>query len=466
MLFFSLLLVWHRLWKDSRKYTIMKRYLLHSLIMTGCLCLIFSAARSQSAQPDTLNLEQCIALALEQNITAQQSRLQVAQAAIDHRQAWERQLPSLNANLGHSLSQGRRIDPTTNQYIERQFTAGDQSISSSLVLFDGLGTLYNIRQQAVALQATEMENSGVQDQLKLDVILAYVQLLTAQDMLQQAEMNAEVTAQKLNQATIQHEKGAINPGDYYDLKGQYMTDQTAVNDLRISCNDGRVALANLLNLPPDAAVEILPLDEAMLATPQPADERQLYEYAVTNLPAVRAAALREKEAGVALKVARAAYFPSLSVGAGLGSNYSGNEDLSYGRQMQNNLGRYAQFTLSIPLLNGFTVRNNVARAKLALADAGYVAVNQRNVLRQQTDKAVFDLSLAKESYANLIEESASFSASYRVAEIRFEAGDIDSVPFLIAKNKMDSSAARLLIAKYEWIMRQLMVDYYGGNLRF
>ena len=434
--------------------------------MTGCLCLIFSLAGAQPVPADTLGLEQCIALALEQHITAQQSRLLVEQAAIDRRQAWERQLPSLNAGLGHSLSQGRRIDPTTNQYIERQFTAGDQSISSSLMLFDGLGTLYNIRQQAVALQATEMENSGVQDQLKLDVILAYVQLLTAQDMLQQAEMNAEVTKQKLSQATIQHEKGAINPGDYYDLKGQYMTDLRAVNDLQISCNDGRVALANLLNLPPGRRVEILPLDEGMLATPRLADRGQLYEYAVTNLPSVRAAALREQEAGVALKVARSAYFPSLSAGAGFGSNYSGNENLSYGRQMQNNLGRYVQFTLAIPLLNGFTVRNNVARAKLALADAGYRAESQRNMLRQQTDKAVFDLSVARESYANLVEEVANFNASYRVAEIRFEAGDIDSVPFLIAKNRMDSSAARLLIAKYEWVMRQLMVNYYGGNLAF
>lgn len=425
-------------------------------------------ARGQPADVniDTLSLEQCIALALRQNIDAQRSRLLVADAEISRRQAWQNQLPSLNASFGHSLSQGRRIDPTTNQYIERRFTAGNQNISSSLMLFDGLGTLYNIRQQAVALQAAEMENSSVEDQLKLDVILAYVQLLTAQDMLEQAEMNAEVTKQKLNQATIQHEKGAINPGDYYDLKGQYMTDQTAVNDLEISCNNSRVTLANLLNLPPEREVEIRPLDREMLLDPQPVDDAQLYQYAVTNLPAIRAAALREKEAGVALKVARSAYFPSLRMGAGFESNYSGNENVSYGRQMQNNLGRYLQFTLSIPLLNGLTTRNNVARAKLTLADAEYTAESQRNALRQQTDKAVFDLSLAKESYANLVEESASFSASYRIAEIRFEAGDIDSVPFLIAKNRMDTSNARLLISKYEWIMRQLMVDYYGGNLAF
>ncbi|WP_257657289.1 TolC family protein [Parapedobacter lycopersici] len=444
----------------------MKRYHLYSFTLISCLCLVFSAARSQVADVDTLSLEQCIALALQQNINAQQSRLLIEQAEIDRRQAWQNQLPSLNATLGHSLSQGRRIDPTTNQYIERRFTAGNQNISSSLTLFDGLGTLRNIRQQAIALQATEMENNNVQDQVKLDVMLAYVQLLTAQDMLKQAELNAAVTEQKLNQATIQHEKGAINPGDYYDLKGQYMADQTAVNDLLISCNNSRVALANLLNLPPGSAVEIRPLGEELLADPQPADNVQLYDYAVNTLPAIRAAALRAKEASVALKVARSVYFPSLKVGAGFESNYSGNENLSYGRQMQNNLGRYLQFTLSIPLLNGLTTRNNVARAKLAVSNAEYLEENQRNALRQQTDRAIFDLALAKDSYNNLVEESASFSASYRIAEIRFEAGDIDSVPFLIAKNKMDTTNARLLISKYEWIMRQLMIDYYSGNLQF
>lgn len=444
----------------------MKRYPLHSFILVGCLCLSAFTARGQAADVDTLNLEQCIALALQQNITAQQSRLLVEEAAINRRQAWQNQLPSLNATFGHSLSQGRRIDPTTNQYIERRFTAGNQNISSSLLLFDGLGTLYNIRQQAVALQATKMENSSVQDQLKLDVILAYVQLLTAQDMLRQAEMNAEVTKQQVNQAAIKHEKGAINPGDYYDLKGQYMADLTTVNDLRVSRNNSRVTLANLLNLPAGKEIEILPLEEERLIDPEPVDEVQLYDYAVNTLPAIKAAALREKEAGVALKVARSVYFPSLRVGAGFESSYSGNENLSYGQQMQNNLGRYLSFTLSIPLLNGLTARNNVARARLNLANAEYIVESQRNELRQQTDKAVFDLSLAKESYANLIEESANYTASYRIAEIRFEAGDIDSVPFLIAKNKMDTTSAKLLISKYEWIMQQLMVDYYGGNLAF
>lgn len=444
----------------------MKRYPLHSFILVGCLCLSAFTARGQAADVDTLNLEQCIALALQQNITAQQSRLLVEEAAINRRQAWQNQLPSLNATFGHSLSQGRRIDPTTNQYIERRFTAGNQNISSSLLLFDGLGTLYNIRQQAVALQATKMENSSVQDQLKLDVILAYVQLLTAQDMLRQAEMNAEVTKQQVNQAAIKHEKGAINPGDYYDLKGQYMADLTTVNDLRVSRNNSRVTLANLLNLPAGKEIEILPLEEERLIDPEPVDEVQLYDYAVNTLPAIKAAALREKEAGVALKVARSVYFPSLWVGAGFESSYSGNENLSYGQQMQNNLGRYLSFTLSIPLLNGLTARNNVARARLNLANAEYIVESQRNELRQQTDKAVFDLSLAKESYANLIEESANYTASYRIAEIRFEAGDIDSVPFLIAKNKMDTTSAKLLISKYEWIMQQLMVDYYGGNLAF
>ena len=435
-------------------------------MLISCFCLGAFAASGQVADVDTLSLEQCIALALQQNINARQSRLLVEEAAINHRQAWQNQLPSLNANFGHSLSQGRRIDPTTNQYIERQFTAGNQNISSSLVLFDGLGTLYNIRQQAVALQAAKMENSSLQDQLKLDVILAYVQLLTAQDMLKQAELNAEVTGQKLKQATIQHERGAINPGDYYDLQGQYMSDQTTVNDLRITCNNSRVVLAGLLNLPTGKNLEILPLEEERLLNPQTTDEGQLYERAVNTLPAIQAAILREKEADVALRVARAAYFPSLRVGGGFESNYSGNENLSYGQQMQNNLGRYLSFTLSIPLLNSLTTRNNVTRAKLALANTAYLVESQRNTLRQQTDKAVFDLSLAKESYANLVKESANYAASYRIAEIRYEAGDIDSVLYLIAKNKMDTTNARLLISRYEWIMRQLMVDYYAGNLAF
>src|SRR5690606_26396856 len=137
---------------------------------------------------------------------------------------------------------------------------------------------------------------------------------------------------------------------------------------------------------------------------------------------------------------------------------------SYYDQVQNNLGRSLAFSLSIPIFSRFQVRNNVARAKLDVLNAEQAAEKRRNELQQTTHQVLFNLDAAKERYKNLVEQVAYYTESFRIAEVRFDAGAINSVEFLIAKNKMDNANANLVIARYQWHLRQRIVDYYNGEL--
>jgi len=85
-------------------------------------------------------------------------------------------------------------------------------------------------------------------------------------------------------------------------------------------------------------------------------------------------------------------------------------------------------------------------------------------LQQTTHQVLFNLGAAKERYKNLVEQVVHYTESFRIAEVRFNAGAINSVEFLIAKNKMDNANANLVIARYQWYLRQRIVDYYNGEL--
>src|SRR5690606_8114209 len=129
-----------------------------------------------------------------------------------------------------------------------------------------------------------------------------------------------------------------------------------------------------------------------------------------------------------------------------------------------NLGRSLAFSLSIPIFSRFQIRNNVARAKLNVLDAEQAAQARRNELQQVTHQVLFNLEAAQERYKNLDEQVAHYKESFRIAEVRFNAGSINSVEFLIAKSKMDNASANLVIARYQWHLRRRIVDYYNGEL--
>jgi len=413
---------------------------------------------------DTLTLERCIALALENNLDVQQSRIRTEGGAIDLRQAKHSLLPAFDANLSHRYSQGRFINPTTNQYVEENFTSGNQNLNGSLILFDGLRMFRNITQQAYAYRATQLEEQLMEERIALDVTSAYIAVLTAQDMVAQAENQLEVIGEQVDRNTVLHEQGNISPGDYYDLKGQYASDLNNLNEAKNMLKENLVSLFRLLNRPYDRTVSLASLQELPLPVVPVSDAAVLYQAASERLGMIKAADHWKKQAEYALKATRSSYFPILSLGAGLSSNYSKDGMGSYYDQVQNNLGRSMGFSLSIPIFSRFQVRNNVARAKLDVLNAENIAQAQRNALQQTTSQVLFNLEAAKERYKNLVDQVAHYTESFRVAEVRFNAGAINSVEFLIAKNKMDNAQANLVIARYQWHLRQRLVDYYNGEL--
>ncbi|WP_177181150.1 TolC family protein [Parapedobacter koreensis] len=421
-------------------------------------------ANQAATAQDTLTLERCIELALENNLEVQQSEIRTGTEGIYLRQAKHNLLPSLSANLGHSYSQGRFINPTTNQYVEENFMSGNQSLNSSLLLFDGLRMFRNITQQAHAYRAAQLEEQLAKEQTALDVTSAYIQALTARDIVFQIENQVEVTRQQVNRNTLLHQEGNIAPGTYYDLKGQYASELNQLNDAKNELNGSMIALFRLLNLPYNEATSLTSLQELPLSTAQASDANALYQTAAERLGIIKAADQRQKQAEFGLKAMRSAYFPTLSLGAGLSSNYSKDGRGSYYDQIQNNLGRSLSFSLSIPILSRFQVRNNVSLAKLNLLEAENIAQTRRNELQQTTNQVLFNLEAAKERYKNLVEQVQYYTESFRVAEVRFNAGAINSVDFLIAKNKMDNANASLVIARYQWHLRQRIVDYYNGEM--
>src|SRR5690606_10193453 len=203
-------------------------------------------------------LEHSIALALENNLQARAARYASNSTAVDVRQSKVGLIPSLQISSDHTYSQGRSIDPATNLYVERTNTYGGQSMRASVTVFNGLANLLGIRERVAALNAARSEEQRVRDELTLDVMVAYVQVLASGDILLQVQRQLALTEAQVARTVLLHADGIISPGDHYDLEGQLAGDQNRLADARKAYDDTRIRLCRLLNIPFEARMALKP----------------------------------------------------------------------------------------------------------------------------------------------------------------------------------------------------------------
>jgi outer membrane protein len=84
-------------------------------------------------------------------------------------------------------------------------------------------------------------------------------------------------------------------------------------------------------------------------------------------------------------------------------------------------------------------------------------------LQQSIERAYVNVTSSADKYKLLQNQVAAFAESFRTAEIRFNAGAITSVDYLIAKNNLNRAQNNLIIAKYDFVLREKVLDYYGGK---
>lgn len=420
-------------------------------------CLVYSV----NGQDTLLSLTDCIGLAIKNNTALLRNEIALSRADIRYKQALNERLPTLGGNLSHGFSQGRSINPTTNQYVEENNSYGNQSLVLNAPIFNGFAILHQIRKQSNAKEAGKLEFESAVNTLKLDVIEAYVKVLTAEDMLKQTESQLLVTKEQLQRQEVLNREGAVAPGDYYDLKGQYSAELNTLVKTEKSLKDARIQLAGLLNIAEDTLPQLASIEIPKEAPEYSADA--LYAQSLKIMPNIQALDWRIKEMEQGVKMAKANYYPSLSLGAGLYSNYS-KQGGDYFNQMKNNLSKSVSIGLSIPIFNKFSTKNQVKLAKLDLNEMLLTKQFEENELRKQTAQSVFDLKISQEHIQNLKQQEVNYQEAFRIATVHFEAGNSNSVLYLTAKNKLDQAKSQLVIKQYEWIMQKYINDYYAGSL--
>ncbi|MBE7178152.1 MAG: TolC family protein [Mucilaginibacter polytrichastri] len=445
--------------------------LIFSLAIIGAGFLPVKKAHAQSAATTVYTLQQCIETAIKNNLDVQQSELDMQSARISWQQAKESLLPTVGADLSHNFNQGRSIDQFTNTYVDARNSAGNYGISSNLILFNGLSRQQAIRRDALAYKAGQMDYQQAKDNITLNVIQAYLTVLNAEDALSQADSQVAVSMRQVARLKIMNDRGAVAPSDYYDLQGQSGDDKVQRVEARNSVYAAVLILVQYMNVPFKNDLRFERSAEAEQPKPYTKNTTEIYQAALKQFAQIRAAEFRTASAKKAVQVLRGQYFPRLSAGAGLGTTYSSlatnpatDERLSFSNQFKNNYNTFFGFGLTIPLLNGFQTRNQVRQAKLDFQSASITESTVKIQLRQNIERASVDVETAEQRLNVLAEQVAAYKESFRIAEVRFNAGAINSVDFLVSKRNLDRVNLNMINARYNLLTAIRVLEYYHGRL--
>jgi outer membrane protein len=139
------------------------------------------------------------------------------------------------------------------------------------------------------------------------------------------------------------------------------------------------------------------------------------------------------------------------------------DKITYNKQLNNNLYTTVSLDLRIPLFNNFSQRNRIKKAALQLKSTDYIAEATKIQLRQNIEQAYANMTAARNSYDALSKQVEAFALSFRIAEVRFNAGVETVIDYVIAKNNYDRANSNLIIARYDYLLRTKILDYYRGR---
>ncbi len=413
-------------------------------------------------------LQQAIDTALANNIPVKQSGLLAQTARVNFNQSRLNLLPYVDADIVHGMYNGRSIDPSSNNYVNQNLNSANYQVNGGFVLFNG-GNLQNtIKQNAAAYEASTMEWQQTRDNLVLNVILAYLQVLSNEDVVASATNQATVSQKQLERLDVLNKQGAIKPSEFYDLRGQLMNDQLSIVTARNLLESSKLALAQLMNQPYDPQMKLERIDVTEFLTSYANSSNDVYQNALQQFSLVKAVELRKKSFVYGSKAARNALFPRVSIGGGLNTNYSSiaqnaSGKIPYNSQLRNNVSTSLGVGVNIPIFNRYQQRNRVKLADILVKNSELEEERTKVQLRQDIEQAHLNMTNAYERYKVLLDQVAAYTESFKAAEVRYNAGVGTSIDYLTAKDRVDRANINLISAKYDFVLRKKVLDYYNNS---
>lgn len=465
---------------------------------------VFAQAQTQvsGSSPEKVSLQACIDYALKNNLNVRSNDLQVEQNLNNYNESKYRKYPTASASTNFNLFTGRNINPYTNGIITNTVGSNGYNLQGGMMIFDGYQTRNNILLNELSLEASRLDLQGLKNQVTLNVIVGYLNVLSQQDLLEIANRQVEVTKIQLERTQKLVNAGSVPETNLFDIKAQLANDELQVVNAQNAVVSAKLTLRQIMNMPADREIDVVRVEvpnpdiQAYSATPA-----HIYEIAQGYLAEVQAADTRIKVAQKGIDIAKGIKMPTIRAFAGFGTtsttvaenisvtqsikeqevgyvNINGTrypafafvpttqttrEKIGYVRQLSGNANGSAGISVNMPIFNGYNTKFRMAAAQIQKKQAEIQSETVRVNLRQNIDQAYVNMSNSAKRYSALQNQVRALEESFRAAESRFSVGSLNALDYNISKTNLDRAKSNLIQAKYDYVFRIKILDFYQNK---
>jgi len=447
-------------------------------------------------------LRECVDYAITNNLTIKQSEYDISLSEIDRKDAIGNFLPSINLNGSHAWNGGLTTDVTTGLLRNQTTQTTSGGLSTGILIYGGLQNHNQLRRADLSILASRYQLDKIIDDISLNVINAYLQVLFGKEAVNVALPQLEISKEQLERTNKLVEAGTVPKGDLLDIQATLANDEQNLiitqNNVKISL----ISLAQLLQLDDyesfdvaDDEIENLPLVNLGNYSVD-----AIFQKALENRNEIKVAKTNIEIAEKDIKLAKGNLQPTLSGFYNWNSRYSnldrivgfetdpnaptrvigqvegtglnvitdntlpitGAPDGFSDQFFDQNKGSSFGLSLRIPVLNGFKSSNNVKRAEVFYEKQKNRLGEEELVLEKIIHTVYADAIGALKVYEAAHKTLKAQEGAFQYAQEKFNVGVMNSFDFSQIKNRVVKANSDFLRAKYDFIFKVKLLEFYYG----
>jgi outer membrane protein len=448
------------------------------------------------------SLRACIDYAISNNVSLKQSQMAVESGIVQLSQSKVAKLPTVNGQFNLNGNAGRNVDPFTNGIVTNTIGTNNMGIGVSMPLFDGGRNKNTLERSQLNLEAAQMDVATQKNNVSLQVSVAYLNVLSAEDLIDVAQRQLDVTRLQYERTQKLVNAGSLPETNLFDLDAQTANDELSLINAQNSLESAILTLKQAMNAPVEMNIQV-----ARIEIPDPnivnygENANAIYNTAMGYMPEIKAGEIRLKAADRNIAIAKSLGLPTISANTSWGTAFSSvaktltetgttsnqipvsatfegqtvpfvinfpqttyaSDGIPYFKQLGNNQNLNVGISARIPIFNGYNQKYQSQAAKIQKMQVDLQNQGTKLQIKQNIDQAYITMLNAQKRYSATLAQTNALERSFKAAESRYNAGASNFVDYNLAKTNLDRAKSNLIVAKYDYIFRIKILDFYQNK---
>lgn len=429
--------------------------------LIAALLLMPIAATAQQ----TWTLDQCIEHAIANNNTIERQEANVKAQEISLSTAKSSRLPGVSASAGQNLNFGRGLT-SDNTYINSNTQSTGFNIGADIPIYTGGQISSNIKARKLDLLAAMQDLEYAKENISMQVASAYLEVLFQKDLLEVARQQAQLSKEQEKRINALFTNGKCAETELAEIRATVANDDLSLTQQQNSYTLALLTLSQLLELPTPEGFDIAQPESTDPQGIVLTDPEQIYAEAIMVKPQIEAENIRLESAERNIRTAQSGYYPRVSLGTGIGTNYyraSGRTAPAFGEQLRDNLNNSISLSLSVPIFNRFSTRNQVSSARLQYHNQQIQVDETHKALYKEIQQAYYNALAAQKQCISSQQAEKASTLSFELMEKKYAAGKATATEYKESKTALFRATTNRLQAQYTFLFREKILNFYRGG---